>query len=209
MDTGLETTNTKKKIFMNHTESDVNIINYDNYEVMGITRDIVGINKYFSKSSIEDCYYKDGFIYYNNKKLIDVSKIILKGEHNYENIMCAILACKVYGVSDEDIIVAGQELRKQGPQSILVTMGNRGAYYFAQDNSIYHCTTAVGKQISAVGAGDSSIAGFIKGLTEGKDIETCLTYSMAAGSATAFSKLLGSYSLFKSLVPKIKVTRIK
>ena len=96
--------NTKKKIFMNHTESDVNIINYDNYEVMGITRDIVGINKYFSKSSIEDCYYKDGFIYYNNKKLIDVSKIILKGEHNYENIMCAILACKVYGVSDEDII---------------------------------------------------------------------------------------------------------
>ncbi len=96
--------NTKKKIFMNHTESDVNIINYDNYEVMGITRDIVGINKYFSKSSVEDCYYRDGFIYYDNKKLIDVSKIILKGEHNYENIMCAILACKVYGVSDEDIV---------------------------------------------------------------------------------------------------------
>ena len=110
---------------------------------------------------------------------------------------------------DEDIIVAGQELRKQGPQSVLVTMGNRGAYYFAKDDSIYHCTTAVGKQISAVGAGDSSIAGFIKGLTEGKNIETCLTYSMAAGSATAFSKLLGSYSLFKSLVPKIKVTKIK
>ena len=96
--------NTKKKIFMNHTDSDVNVINYDNYEVMGITRDISGINKYFSKSSEEDCYYKDGFIYYEGKKLIDTSKIILKGEHNYENIMCAILACKVYGVSDEDII---------------------------------------------------------------------------------------------------------
>ena len=96
--------NTKKKIFMNHVDSDVNIINYDNYEVMGITRDIVGINKYFSKSSEEDCYYRDGFIYYEGRKLIDVSKIILKGEHNYENIMCAILACKVYGVSDEDII---------------------------------------------------------------------------------------------------------
>lgn len=96
--------NTKKKIFMNHTENDYNIINYDNYEVMGITRDIMGINKYFSKNSQEDCYYRDGFIYYDNKKLIDVSKIILKGEHNYENIMCAILACKVYGVSDEDIV---------------------------------------------------------------------------------------------------------
>ena len=96
--------NTKKKIFMNHNNDDVNIINYDNYEVMGITRDINGVNKYFSKNSEEDCYYKDGFIYYEGKRLIDVSKIILKGEHNYENIMCAILACKVYGVSDNDII---------------------------------------------------------------------------------------------------------
>ena len=96
--------NTKKKIFMNHDVNDVNIINYDNYEVMGITRDIVGINKYFSKNSEEDCYYRDGFIYYEGKKLIDVSKIVLKGEHNYENIMCAILACKVYGVSDKDIV---------------------------------------------------------------------------------------------------------
>lgn len=96
--------NMKKKIFMNHTASDVNIINYDNYEVMDITRDIVGVNKYFSKNNEEDCYYKEGFIYYNNKKLIDVSRIILKGEHNYENIMCAILACKVYGVSDKDIV---------------------------------------------------------------------------------------------------------
>ena len=96
--------NTKKKIFMNHNNDDVNIINYDNYEVMGITRDINGVNKYFSKNSEEDCYYKDGFIYYEGKRLIDVSKIILKGEHNYENIMCTILACKVYGVSDNDII---------------------------------------------------------------------------------------------------------
>lgn len=96
--------NTKKKIFMNHNSDDVNIINYDNYEVMGITRDIMGVNKYFSKVSCEDCYYRDGFIYYENRKLIDVSKIILKGQHNYENIMCAILACKVYDVSDEDII---------------------------------------------------------------------------------------------------------
>ncbi len=96
--------NTKKKIFMNHNIDDVNIINYDNYEVMGITRDIVGVNKYFSKNSVEDCYYSDGFIYYEGRRLIDVNKIILKGEHNYENIMCAILACKVYGVSDEDIV---------------------------------------------------------------------------------------------------------
>lgn len=92
--------NTKKKIFMNHTDKDVNVINYGNSEEMELTKDIKGINYYFNG---KDCYYKDGYIYYNDKKYIDVSKIILKGEHNYQNIMCAILATKVYGVSDDII----------------------------------------------------------------------------------------------------------
>lgn len=93
---------TKKKIFMNHNKDSNNIINKDNKEVMSITEDIEGNKYYFSKES-GDCYYKDGYIYYKNEKYIDVSKIVLKGEHNYENIMCAILCTKIYGVSDEII----------------------------------------------------------------------------------------------------------
>ena len=95
--------NTKKKIFMNHSNSDIAIINKDNGEVMAITEDINSSKQYFSKSGVGDCYYKDDFIYYKGEKIIDTSKITLKGEHNYENIMCAILACKVYGVSNEII----------------------------------------------------------------------------------------------------------
>ena len=95
--------NTKKKIFMNHTKDDVAIINRDNKEVMEVSEDINSSKEYFSKSSEGDAYYKDGFIYYKDEKIIDTSKIVLKGEHNYENIMCAILACKVYGVSNEII----------------------------------------------------------------------------------------------------------
>ena len=81
--------------------------------------------------------------------------------------------------------------------------------YFAEDGHVYHCTNAHGTQVSAVGAGDSSIAGFIKGLAEGKSIEERLQYSMAAGGATAFSEHLGSYELWESLLPQIKVTLIK
>jgi len=95
--------NTKKKIFMNHSSNDVAIVNMDNNEVMNMTSDIQSSRKYFSKYNHSDCYYKDGFIYYKDEEFIDTSKIILKGEHNYENIMCAILACKVYDVSDEII----------------------------------------------------------------------------------------------------------
>ena len=95
--------NIKKKIFMNHSNSDIAVINMDNSEVMDMTSDIESSKQYFSKYNNSDCYYKDGIIYYKGKEVIDTSKIILKGEHNYENIMCAILACKVYGVSDEII----------------------------------------------------------------------------------------------------------
>jgi 1-phosphofructokinase len=111
--------------------------------------------------------------------------------------------------SDEDILAGGEELKEKGPRSVMVTLGKRGAYYFSEDGHIYHCSNAVGKQVSAVGAGDSSIAGFIKGLAEGKTIEETLRYSMAAGGATAFSPHLGSYALWKKLVPQIQITKIK
>ena len=111
--------------------------------------------------------------------------------------------------SNEDILEGGEELKKLGPTSVLVTLGSKGAYYFAENGHIYHCSNAHGTQISAVGAGDSSIAGFIKGLAENQPIEKRLVYSMAAGGATAFSEHLGSYELWESLLPQIKVTLIK
>lgn len=109
----------------------------------------------------------------------------------------------------EAILEGGEELKKMGPETVLVTMGRKGAYYFAEDGHVYHCSNAQGTQVSAVGAGDSSISGFIKGLEEGVSIEKRLQYSMAAGGATAFSEHLGSYKLWKSLLPQIKVTLVK
>ena len=94
---------TKKKIFMNHTKDDIGIINMDNDEELVLTKDINSTKYYFSKRDKVECYYDNGIIYYHGKEIIDTSKIILKGEHNYENIMCAILATKVYGVSDDII----------------------------------------------------------------------------------------------------------
>ena len=51
-----------------------------------------------------NCYYKDGFIYFDNVKYLDTRKIVLKGMHNYQNIMCAILCAKRYNISDDIII---------------------------------------------------------------------------------------------------------
>lgn len=94
----------KKKIFNNHTKDDTAIINMDNKEVMDITKDISSSKLYFSCEKETNIFYKDGFIYLDGEKYLDTSKIILKGLHNYQNIMCAILCAKKYNVGDNIII---------------------------------------------------------------------------------------------------------
>ena len=41
-----------------------------------------------------DLYLKDNAIYYHDELIIKTSDIMLQGNHNYENIMCAIAATK-------------------------------------------------------------------------------------------------------------------
>ena len=48
-------------------------------------------------------FLKDGFIYVNNKPLLDISKIKVVGKHNLQNIIVASIACKKLNVSDEVI----------------------------------------------------------------------------------------------------------
>lgn len=93
----------KKRIFNNHTNNDIAIINYDNKESVDMSEDINSEKRYFSKNNKQSVYLLDDSIYYEGNKVVDCKDIKLKGEHNYENIMAAIGACKVYGVSDESI----------------------------------------------------------------------------------------------------------
>jgi UDP-N-acetylmuramoylalanine--D-glutamate ligase len=46
----------------------------------------------------------DGYIYYNNDKIISLSKMKIKGNHNYENAMAAIAAVKELGIENNAII---------------------------------------------------------------------------------------------------------
>lgn len=94
---------TKKKIFNNHSKEDIAIINYDNKEAVDNTEDIHSTKYYFSKDSKQNVYLKGNAIYYKDEKVIDCCQIKLKGIHNYENIMAAISAVKVYDVDNKSI----------------------------------------------------------------------------------------------------------
>ena len=94
---------TKKKIFNNHTKNDIAIINRDNQEAVDNTKDINSTKYYFSKDKKEHVYMKDNAIYYEDEKIVETKDIKLVGNHNYENIMAAISAVKVYDVDNESI----------------------------------------------------------------------------------------------------------
>ncbi len=49
-------------------------------------------------------YYKDGTLYLDGQKLINVDELNLVGKHNYSNILAAVLACVAVGVTKELIV---------------------------------------------------------------------------------------------------------
>ena len=94
---------TKKKIFNNHTSDDLAVINKDDEVSMKITDDIKSTKVYYGHDKTNLAYYDEEGIYYDGKLVIKLDDIILKGKHNYQNIMGDIIAVKKYGVTDEVI----------------------------------------------------------------------------------------------------------
>ena len=97
--------NVKTKLFKNQTQEDFAILNFDNADVKKQTQNILSKKEYFSRMSNEtNIYLQNNIIYLDNQEFIKTSDIFLKGNHNYENVMAAILAVKKIGVKKEDII---------------------------------------------------------------------------------------------------------
>lgn len=93
----------KKRIFNHHTKHDLAILNQENEDVVKLTNDIPSRKLYFSSQRESDLCIKNQAIYYLDEKIIDLDMIRVQGNHNYENIMCAIAAAKEFQVSNEAI----------------------------------------------------------------------------------------------------------
>ena len=90
----------KHNIFNHHTEKDIAIINQNNLDSMDITKDIKSKKEYFNG---KDAFIKDDFIFIKDEKIININDIKIKGQHNYENIMAALLVINEFGI-DKNII---------------------------------------------------------------------------------------------------------
>jgi 1-phosphofructokinase len=79
---------------------------------------------------------------------------------------------------------AARELVEAGVDSVLVTLGPRGAVLVCADGA-WHAAPPPVTVVSTVGAGDSSLFGFLLGDVTGRRPEDCLALAVAYGSAAA------------------------
>lgn len=96
----------KAKMFRNLTNDDFCVINEDDAEVMMLAIEAIGQKVTFSvKKQVENgAYIKDGYVYYQDEKIISIEDIVLPGAHNLENIVAAICAAKLAGATTKRIV---------------------------------------------------------------------------------------------------------
>ncbi len=93
----------------------------------------------------------------------------------------------------QEIIEAAAWLKAQGAKNVLVSLAGEGAVLVTETGDIYDKPAAKGTIVNSVGAGDSTVAGFLAGFLERGDYEYAMRLGMSAGSASAFSSELATW----------------
>ena len=93
--------------------------------------------------------------------------------------------------TSDDAIKYAKKLVDMGAENVFVSMAEKGGVMVNGEEAF--CMEAPkGKVINSTGAGDSSVAGFIAGFIETKDLEKAFKMGISAGSASAFSENLAT-----------------
>jgi 1-phosphofructokinase len=135
------------------------------------------------------------------KKVLPLNPFLIKPNHHElgDLFNTVINSC-------EEVIPYGRELIKQGAQNVIVSLADKGAVLINKDLALI-ATSPEGDVKSSVGAGDSMVAGFIATYEKTKSIEEAFRFSVAAGSATAFSIGLCTREKMESLLPQVIVEK--
>jgi 1-phosphofructokinase len=135
------------------------------------------------------------------KKVLPLGPFLIKPNHHElgDLFNTVINSC-------EEVIPYGRALVKQGAQNVIVSLAEKGAVLINKDLALI-ATSPKGDVKSSVGAGDSMVAGFIATYEKTKSIEEAFRFSVAAGSATAFSIGLCTREKMEGLLPQVIIEK--
>lgn len=95
----------KARITENQTEAEYFIVNAEQSETMEVAaRSKAAIIPFSAKRELSSgAFIRDGWIIFNGEKVMERKDIVLPGDHNLENILSAVAAAKLSGVSNDAI----------------------------------------------------------------------------------------------------------
>ena len=114
--------------------------------------------------------------------LYDVQPWLIKP--NQEEIS-AFFGCTVEGIRDG--VEKAKELAAHGISNVMISFGQQGAL-LAAGGRVLHAAPPAIDAVSTVGAGDSSIAGFIAAAMKNLPPEECLGWAVAFGTAACLTE---------------------
>jgi UDP-N-acetylmuramoylalanine--D-glutamate ligase len=194
--------NAKGQLLINQEETDYSVLNAEDKEVVALGTRSKAKQIMFSTKRIldEGTYLKDGCIYFNQDPVIQIKDIALPGKHNLENIMAAISAAKLLGVSNQAIgqvltVFTGVKHRLQ----FVDTINGRKFYNDSKATNIL----ATQKAISAFNQSIILLAGgldrgneFDELIPELKNVKSLIVFGQTASKLERAARLAGIDSIF-------------
>lgn len=144
------------------------------------------------------------------KLVVDAEKSLIEGILPYQPLFIkpnqheleAMFNTKIE--TDQDVLTYARRLVDKGAQSVIVSLGGAGAIY-ADREVAYKIQAPQGQVVNTVGAGDSTVAGMIAGLSQNLALPEALTLAIASGSATAFNDDLAQYDMIQELQAHVTI----
>jgi 1-phosphofructokinase len=105
--------------------------------------------------------------------------------------------------TEAELLEYANELLAKGAERVIVSRGAKPTLYVSK-NHTYRVTPPSGKVLNTTGAGDSMVAGYIYSYLLDESEAECLKMATAAGTATAFSLMIGTKDKVEALLPRIE-----
>ncbi|MDV4151748.1 1-phosphofructokinase [Clostridium sp. AL.422] len=149
----------------------------------------------------------------NIKVILDISSRKLKYLLKYEPLLIKPNneeVKEIFGLdinNEKDVMKVLKHLKEEGAQNILLTLGEKGMYFYNGDK-VYYCTAPNVNLVSSACAGDSALAAFLSEWLKGDNIEYALKKSSATGGNVAESRGIGTLSEVNKYIKEIEVREV-
>lgn len=109
----------------------------------------------------------------------------------------------------EDMLNAAREIHEKGVEVVAVSLGGDGSFVVSNEGSFRAKVPKI-DAVNTVGCGDSMIAGFALGFSEGLSIEETLRKASAISAAAALREETGFFVKedMERILPEIEITRL-